>query len=208
MSDGAGQSAAIPGVLGCLTGLGCGLVLLVGCVASFMIFSTATPIAAPTPIPSPPPVTPVPPLVPLPPPPMLPPAIPTAPPGPLSPPTDVAPRIVRATITEVQGLADLAVGSSCELNVDRSDQPDGSFVCNTQIVCGGRLLYGGAAAGYFPCTLYEGPPRHVVGADQQTTAGDGDGAMSLDTHGTLEIWDDATGTNGEFRVRARVDSVE
>ena len=116
---------------------------------------------------------------------------------------------MRATVTSVTGAAVVTTGQSCEFNVERRDRDDGTFWCNAQIVCGGHLLYGGPTAGFFPCTLYEGPPRHVAGADPTTTREDQDPAMTLSTvDGTLEIWDDASGPNGEFRVVAHVDSVE
>lgn len=209
------RSSALPGLLGCLTGLGCGMVLLAGCVASWLFLADGSP-APPdidTPPYVPPYVPPAPPPVPpggplLPPPPIVPPTIPPAPPGALAPASDTAPRLVRATVTEASGSAGIAVGAMCEFHVERTDNSDSTFACNAQIVCGGRLLYGGPGAGFFPCTLYEGPPRHVVGADENSTSGDNDGAMRLDTHGSLEIWDDSTGPNGEFRVVAHVDSVE
>lgn len=209
MSD---SSDALPGILGCLGGLGCGAALLVIGISGALFYvgraaSTPVVIPAPTPMPPPSPI-PVPPSMPLPPPPVLP-SPPVAPPGVLAPPGDLSPRLVHATVTAVSGdRVGIAVGASCDFNVEREDAADGSFVCNAQVVCGGRLLYGGPGAGYFPCTLYAGPPRHVVGSDLDTTTADHDGAMSLDTHGTLELWDDATGPNGEFRVTATVVSVE
>jgi len=199
------QRDMLPGILGCLGGLGCGAALLVIGISGALFYvaeprvDSSPPITVPTPFPPP---------MPLPPPPVLP-SPPIAPPGTLAPPGDLSSRLVHATVTAVSGDgAGIAVGASCDFNVEREDAPDGSFVCNAQVVCGGRLLYGGPGAGYFPCTLYAGPPRHVVGADLNTTTADHDGAMSLDTHGTLELWDDATGPNGEFRVTATVLSVE
>ncbi len=202
----------LPIVLGCIAGLGCGGAILVIGIAGALFYGASS---GPPSVTSPPPVVPsvpmpvpIPPSTPLPPPPVLP-TPPTAPPGALAPPSDMAPRLVHATVTEVSGAPlGVAVGASCDFNVEREDAPDGTFACNAQVVCGGRLLYGGPGAGYFPCTLYLGPPRHVVGADLNTTTADHDGAMSLDTHGTLELWDDATGPNGEFRVVATVQSVE
>lgn len=117
--------------------------------------------------------------------------------------------MVRATVTAVEGSIGVDVGAECGFAVDRRDRSDGTFWCNAQIVCGGRLLYGGPEAGYFPCTLFEQPRRDVVGSDPQTHEDDRDAAMSIDTTtGALEIWDDASGELGRFRVRARVDSVE
>jgi hypothetical protein len=212
VSEPNGSSSALPVALGCLTGVGCGLVLIVGCVASWLVLSEAdvggddASPTAPAPVPPPPASAPPPPSAPaLPPPPVLPPP-PTS--GSVAPPGDVAPRLVRATITVSSAPTIVPVGALCEFDVERVDSPDGSFACRAQVVCGGRLLYGGPEAGFFPCTLYEGPPRHVVGSDANTTGSDGDAAMRLDTHGTLEVWDDAGGANGELRVTARVDAVE
>jgi hypothetical protein len=78
-----------------------------------------------------------------------------------------------------------------------------------QITCGSRLLYGGADAGYFPCVLYDGARRDVVGSDPSSTVEDRDAAMSLNTiGGSLEIHDDASGPNGAMRVLAHVDTIE
>lgn len=119
------------------------------------------------------------------------------------------PRHVRATLTEVTGLSDLAAGGRCTAEVTRQDLEDGTFWCNAQITCGGRALYGGPEAGFFHCVLYEGPRRDVVGSDTQTTADDQDPAMTLDTiHGTLEIRDDASGAHGAIHVLAHVDAID
>jgi hypothetical protein len=116
---------------------------------------------------------------------------------------------VRATVTSAEGSIAASVGTTCALTVEQRDRLDGTFWCNTQIVCAGQLLYGGPDAGYFPCVFHSTPRRDVVGADDQTHSEDGDAAMRLDTiAGSLEIWDDSTGPFGVFRVRARVDSVE
>jgi len=118
-------------------------------------------------------------------------------------------RRVRATVTESSGLADVPVGASCQADVTRHDREDGTFWCNAQITCGARLVYGGADAGFFQCMLYEGARRDVVGSDAATSSEDRDAAMSLNSvGGTLEVWDDGTGSSGEFRLRARVDAVE
>jgi hypothetical protein len=187
---------------------GCGLLaLLLVCGAAGALFwvtarsapTPVTPAPMPSPMPMPPSVAPS-----LPPPPLLPPL----PPG-TSGETDTAPRTVRATVTSVTGSPVATAGQSCEFNVERRDRDDGSFWCNAQMVCGGHLLYGGPTAGFFPCTLYAGPPRNVVGNDPTTTREDQDPAMTLSTiDGTLEIWDDASGPNGEFHLAAHVDSVE
>lgn len=188
-------------------GVGCALLLLCGlCVtgaAAWYFVRSARTVepSAPTPTWMQPPTTGGAP----PTPPVVGPATPIGPGGTAG--TDL--RRVRATVTEVSGLADVAVGTSCSADVTRHDREDGTFWCNAQILCGARLLYGGGTAGFFPCVLYEGPRRDVVGSDSSTSREDRDGSMSLNTiGGSLEIRDDSSGANGEFRVLARVDSVE
>ncbi|MCC6874029.1 MAG: hypothetical protein IT378_06950 [Sandaracinaceae bacterium] len=128
---------------------------------------------------------------------------------------DVAPplpgtdsRRVTVRVTRALNVPGARDGATCAFDVTRHDRSDGSFWCNAQIRCGDRLLYGGPTAGFFECTLYDQPQRHVVGHDVNTTSGDRDAAMSLDTlTGTLEVRDDATGVNGQFELQARVTSV-
>jgi len=147
------------------------------------------------------------------PPPQPPPTQPAAPPGvpPNAPPpagADANSRTVNVSVTEVTGLSTVQVGTTCSFPVSRVTRPDGTFWCNAQIRCGAELLYGGGQAGYFDCTLYEQPQRHVFGEDRNTTRSDRDAAMRLDTlREELEVRDDATGRLGAFTVRARVTSV-
>lgn len=192
-------------------GVGCGFVLLsVSCLALGALYTCSAPSTPEPPMPTPPPVYPMPP-TPMPPTTMLPPPTSLVPPPP--PPTGIDstdPRAITATVESVSGTPGVSVGQTCEFNVERRDRDDGSgFWCNAQVVCGGHLLYGGPTAGFFPCTLFEAPSRGVVGSDPNTTSQDQDAAMSLDTvQRHLEIWDDARGALGEFRVVARVDSVQ
>ncbi|MBX3275528.1 MAG: hypothetical protein KF729_35035 [Sandaracinaceae bacterium] len=131
---------------------------------------------------------------------------PDVPPPPLAGATSA--RHVSVRITEVSGVAGLGPGTTCSFPVTRHDRPDGTFWCRAEITCAGRLLYGGGDAGYFDCTLYEQPQRHVVGQDFDTTSGDRDAAMRLDTlRGELEVRDDARGRLGAFRVLAQVTEV-
>ena len=189
--------------------IGCGVFLMVGlCVATgvgvWFFASEADEMAASVPVvPYEPPK----------PPPGLGPMDPQAPPGqggpalPPPPPAAAAPRIVSATVTAVEGDAPVPVGASCDFNVEQSANPTvpSGYWCRTQIVCGGRLLYGGPNSGYFPCTFSDAPPT-VVGRDDETTAADTDAAMSLDTTSqTLTIRDDATSALGAYSVTARVD---
>ncbi|GAB4216025.1 MAG: hypothetical protein OHK0013_42120 [Sandaracinaceae bacterium] len=196
-------------------GVGCSLLVLCGlCVlGAGVVYVLRTgdeivrvpePMLGPTPRPTPPP--PPPPQSPSTPPPIVGPATPLVP-GMPSTGTDL--RRVRATVTESNGLADVPVGSACTADVTRHDREDGTFWCNAQITCGTRLVYGGPEAGFFQCMLYQGTRRDVVGTDAATTAEDRDPAMSLNTvGGTLEVWDDASGTLGGGRVRARVEAIE
>jgi len=200
-------------------GVGCGFVMLACCCLFGILLYvpgnqiSIAPISPPiTGYPSPYPPTPpsLPPPTALPPPPISAPPSPPLPPGTSDAPDDRAPRAVRATITTVTGSPGVSVGQTCEFNVERRDREDGSgFWCNAQIVCAGHLLYGGPTAGFFPCALFTAPTRGVVGSDPNTTAQDGDAAMSIDSQaGTLEIWDDAQGPNGEHRVVAHIDAIE
>lgn len=131
---------------------------------------------------------------------------PTVPgPGPTLPPPPAGARHIVAEVTEATGLSSVHAGSRCELDVTREERSDGTFWCNAQIRCAGELVYGGATAGYFDCTLYEQPQRHVVGQDFNTSSGDNDAAMRLDTlRSELEVSDDASGRLGAFLIRARV----
>lgn len=129
-------------------------------------------------------------------------------PAPVPAPMAGSPRRVVATVTEVTGNGPVHVGDACEFDVARVDRGDGTFWCNAQVTCSGFLLYGGPTAGFFDCTLYDQPVRHVVGGETNTTSADGDAAMQLDTlQGTLLIRDDPRGRYGGYSLRARVDSV-
>lgn len=116
---------------------------------------------------------------------------------------------VTATITSASGLPNLGVGSQCVASVGRADRPDGTFWCNAQVLCGGTLVYGGATAGYFPCTIFSGDPWGVSGSEDQTTSVDQDPAFRIDTRaGILEARDDAAGALGAYSVTTRIDRVE
>jgi hypothetical protein len=123
---------------------------------------------------------------------------------------DFAPLQVRAEIVSARGKCGVSLGDKCEFLVERRARAEGSFYCNAQIVCGGRLLYGGPDRGYFACRLFEGGSRReVMGSDPSTTAADQDAALHLDTRaGVLRIWDDDRGSLGAFDVEADVLSVQ
>jgi hypothetical protein len=190
-------------------GVGCFFVVIcMLCLGSVACFSCSAPYGS-DPIPQQPPSPPyvLPTVVP---PTVVPPPV-TLPPPPLPDPSEESPPLsVHATITSVTGTPGVAVGQTCEFHVERRDRDDGSgFWCNSQVVCGGHALYGGPNAGFFPCTLFYAPTRGVVGADPNTTATDEDAALSIDSgQQHLEVWDDARGPNGEFRVVAHIDTLE
>ncbi|MGF1468649.1 MAG: hypothetical protein ACFCGT_21195 [Sandaracinaceae bacterium] len=118
------------------------------------------------------------------------------------------PRTIVASVTEVDGLPQVAPGARCEFPVTVTARPGGTFWCNAQIRCGGELLYGGQNAGFFDCTLYEGDEPHVVGEDDRTTGDDGDSAMRIDSlNGVISVRDDANGRLGAFTLSARIESV-
>lgn len=118
------------------------------------------------------------------------------------------PREVRAEITRVEGNPGVSEGDKCTFLVERRARDENSFYCNAQVVCAGKLLYGGPNRGYFPCRLFESPRRDVIGTDPSTTSADQDAALYLDTRaGVMRVWDDARGALGAFKVEADVLSV-
>jgi hypothetical protein len=122
---------------------------------------------------------------------------------------DVEPLEIRAEVTHTKGKSGVSEGDKCEFLVERRARNEGSFYCNAQVLCGGRLLYGGPERGFFACRLFEGASRGVMGSDPSTTGADQDAAIHLDTRsGVLRIWDDARGPLGEFSVEADVLSVQ
>jgi len=117
---------------------------------------------------------------------------------------DLDPREITATVIAIDGSNPVAMGSECRFAVGRRPRGRG-YWCNAQIVCGGKLLYGGPTSGFFPCTLDSPPGRHVVGADPETTSVDTDAAMSINSQtNTLTVWDDATGPHGAYTMTAEI----
>jgi hypothetical protein len=205
MAEGEKDNTALYVLLGCAGLLVLGLCAATG-VGVWMVMeqaSSAPPVAYPMP-PGPVPG----PTVPTPPPPVAPSPFPPTPGPALPPPPSFAPpMLVRATIDSIEGASPVAVGTACEFTVERQPSPEqpSGYWCRTQIVCGGRLLYGGPSAGFFPCTLGEGTPRTVVGQDVETTSVDTDASMTIDTStATLTIRDDSAGPFGAYGVRARI----
>lgn len=122
---------------------------------------------------------------------------------------DPQPRRVRAEVTRVRGHQSVRVSDRCEFLVERRPLEKGAFYCNAQVLCGGKLVYGGPDRGFFACKLYSEPRRDVVGADNSTTGVDHDAGFSLDTRaGIMRVWDDARGREGAFEIEADVIDVE
>jgi hypothetical protein len=120
-----------------------------------------------------------------------------------------APLSVRAEVTRVVGAAVAQLGEACQFLVEQRPRDEGSFYCNAQVLCGGKLLYGGPDRGFFACRFYEGERRDVIGTDPNTTREDKDGALSLDTRsGVLRVWDDPSGPHGAFELEAEVLSAQ
>jgi hypothetical protein len=123
-----------------------------------------------------------------------------------------APLSVRAEVTRSNQANLVRQGDSCEFLVEQRQRDAQSYYCNAQVMCGGKLLYGGQDRGYFACRFYDGAQgehHDVVGNDPTTTREDKDPAIQLDTRsGVMRVWDDASGPNGEFEVEAEILSAQ
>jgi hypothetical protein len=116
---------------------------------------------------------------------------------------------IRAEVTRSSNAQLVRQGESCEFLVEQRQRDASSYYCNAQIVCGGKLLYGGSDRGYFACRFYEGEHRDVVGNDPTTTREDKDPALHLDTRASVvRVWDDASGAHGQFEFEAEVLSAQ
>jgi len=123
--------------------------------------------------------------------------------------SDPQPRQVRAEVTRVRGNPVVREGDRCEFLIERPLRSRDAFHCRAQVVCGGRLLFGGPDRGYFVCKLYDDERRDVVGDDPNTTNSDKDGAFHINTrNGVMRIWDDEQGVLGAFDVEAEILSVQ
>ena len=130
---------------------------------------------------------------------------PLPPPSGMHDPFGAEPRMVRAVVTRVDGSRPVEEGEVCSFAVERRRVQGGAVLCQTQVVCGGKLLYGGANAGYFPCTMGAPPEREVVGREDHTTREDQDAAFHIDTRDRrIAVRDDATGAHGAYSLEARV----
>lgn len=123
-----------------------------------------------------------------------------------------APLSVRAEVTRSSNVNLIRQGDSCEFLVEQRQRDAQSYYCNAQVMCAGKLLYGGPDRGYFSCRFYDGEQgehRDVVGNDPTTTSEDKDAALHLDTRaGVVRVWDDGSGANGQFEVEAEVLSAQ
>ena len=121
---------------------------------------------------------------------------------------DREPRQVRAEITRVTGAQILRPGDKCEFLIERRPRENASPYCNTQIVCGGRLVFGGPDRGYFACRFETDHRRDVTGSEPVTSGRDGDSAFYINTaEGVMRVWDDEAGMYGAFQIEADVLSV-
>lgn len=119
---------------------------------------------------------------------------------------------VRGTLTSYVGADGLAVGTACDLPIERVERADGSVVCHVRMSCGGVPLYGNDESGFFPCTITPsggGVGGAVMGGDAQTSQFDRDGAFTVDT-GTriFEAHDDAAGRRGAFFLTGTITTIE
>lgn len=123
-----------------------------------------------------------------------------------------APLSVRAEVTRSSNASLVRQGASCEFLVEQRQRDAQSYYCNAQVMCGGKLLYGGPDRGYFACRFYDGEQgehHDVVGSDPTTSDEDKDAALQLDTRaGVLRVWDDASGNHGQFELEAEVLSAQ
>jgi len=115
---------------------------------------------------------------------------------------------VNATVTVVTGSRPVPENAICSFRVERHERSQGRYWCRTQAVCGGRLLFGGATAGYFPCTFSGGASPSITGGDPDTTSSDNDASFAIDTNDSrVIIRDDASGPNGQYSLIAHIDSL-
>jgi hypothetical protein len=121
---------------------------------------------------------------------------------------DPAPRVVTVIVELTTAGAPIAAGNQCAFAIEPTPHPSLGYWCHTTIDCGGRVLYGGGEAGYFPCRLEPRPRVDLVGSDAETSTRDSDAAFEIDTRtGVMTLRDDARGRFGAYELRARVLSV-
>lgn len=113
---------------------------------------------------------------------------------------------VRVEVVRVVEGRVVRVGDKCDCLIEHSR--DRAPNCHAQVVCGGKLLYGDADSGYFPCLFSDREPLGVEGEDPTTSATDRDAAFYIDTRaGVMRLWDDASGELGAFSLEGEVLSV-
>lgn len=202
-----GSDKLMWGLIGCAGFIVLGMCTATGVGAYLFFERSQAPVGTPVA------VTPATPYAPVPQPgpvqPGVPPINPSTPPNPAlpPPPEPPTPMSVVARVDAVTGSAPVAVGATCNFNVERHSfaSPPG-YWCRAQIRCNGVLLYGAGTSGYFQCTLGASPSgRTVVGSDGQTTSADTDASMTLSTVGRqLTLRDDASGSYGAYTLSASI----
>lgn len=132
------------------------------------------------------------------------------PPGQLQPSLAGSDRPVTMTVTlsRASGPEGLAAGHACTAVV-RPPARNGQSLCQGEVRCGDRVLYGGSSNGYFGCEIQWVPSLRVTGRDDATASEDGDAAIEIDTTTELiRVRDDATGPHGVFEIEGRVVQVQ
>jgi hypothetical protein len=99
----------------------------------------------------------------------------------------------KAIVEEVTGLADVAVGSECQVWLWAT----GRSGCSARMACGDRVLYGGST-NRLACT------DEFTAADPMTSGDDGDPVFRVDAK-TIEVRDSESGRLGAFTLRGRVE---
>jgi WD40 repeat protein len=111
-------------------------------------------------------------------------------------------RQITAVVTSASGSGLLPIGEQCSFATTAQVDIEGTIMCNAQISCAKKTLYGGLTSGFFPCT-FEG--LNVFGSDRKTSSSDGDPAILIDTRDkTLVIKDDAKGKQGAFDLKFKI----
>ena len=112
-----------------------------------------------------------------------------------------APVRFMVTVVRATGAAMAPPPTECVLVID---QPSVAR-CQARFTCDGKVLYGGDGLGYFDCPRDQ-DDQTIVGRDDNTSEGDGDGAIDIDSRsGIVTLRDDAAGTYGELEVEGRFD---
>jgi hypothetical protein len=104
-------------------------------------------------------------------------------------------------VSTVVGMTDVAVGDVCPFEVEQIPRGGGIFWCRTELRCGERVLYGGAAQGYFDCTFPETEYDRLQAYDYSMQSEDGDPSFTIDYDGNLAVRDFVDGVSLEVSGR-------